>query len=62
MDTKTFEDIVVTKRTQTSRSSDLPSFRINIARDIVRAVTGEPEDSNFATRLAGSDALVMKLP
>jgi uncharacterized protein (TIGR04141 family) len=61
MDTKTFEDMVVTKNTQTSRSSDIPNFGIDVSRDILRAVAGEPRDKGFAKRLAGSDALVLSL-
>jgi uncharacterized protein (TIGR04141 family) len=61
MDTKTFEDMVVTKNTQTSRSSDIPNFGVDVSRDILRAVAGEPKDKNFAKRLAGSDALVLSL-
>lgn len=59
VDTKTFEDMVVTKNTQTSRSSDIPTFGIDVSRDILRAVAGEPRDPKFAKRLAGSDALVL---
>lgn len=59
MDTKTFEDMVVTKNTQASRSSDIPTFGVDISRDILRAVAGEPRDLGFAKRLAGSDALVL---
>ncbi len=61
MDTKTFEDMVVTKNTQTSRSSDIPTFGVDVSRDILRAVAGEPRDKTFAKRLAGSDALVLSL-
>ncbi|MCK6081771.1 TIGR04141 family sporadically distributed protein [Microbacterium sp. EYE_5] len=61
MDTKTFEDMVVTKNTQTSKSSDIPTFGVDVSRDILRAVAGEPRDKAFAKRLAGSDALVLSL-
>lgn len=61
MDTKTFEDMVVTRNTQTSKSSELPSFGVDVSRDILRAVTGEPADKSFAKRLSGSDALVVSL-
>lgn len=59
MDTKTFEDMVVTRNTQTSKSSDIPNFGIDVSRDILRAVTGEPRDPTFAKRISGSDALVL---
>ena len=59
LDTKTFEDMVVTRTTQTSKSTDLPTFGIDVSRDILRAVTGRPRDESFAKRLSGSDALVI---
>jgi uncharacterized protein (TIGR04141 family) len=61
MDTKTFDEMVVTKRTQTSRSSDLPAFGVDISRDILRAVTGKPRDRGFALSLSGSDGLVLSV-
>jgi uncharacterized protein (TIGR04141 family) len=61
MDTKTFEDLVVTTSTQASKSADLPTFGVDVSRDILRAVTGEPRDTTFAKRLSGSDALVMNV-
>lgn len=59
MDTKTFEDMVVTRNVQSSRSSDLPAFGIDISRDILRAATGEPRDNTLAKRISGADALVV---
>jgi len=61
IDAKTFEDMVVSKNIQTSRSTDFPSFGVDVTRDIVRAVVGEPSDKNFAKRVSGSDALVVNL-
>jgi len=61
MDTKTFEDMVVTTNTQTSKSSDIPTFGVDVSRDILRAVAGAPRDKAFAKRLAGSDALVLSV-
>ncbi|MFJ4262666.1 DUF6119 family protein [Paenarthrobacter nicotinovorans] len=61
LDTKTFEDMVVTKNTQSSKSSELPIFGVDISKDILRAVTGEPRDRAFAKRISGSDALVINL-
>ena len=61
LDTKTFEDMVVTRNTQVSRSSELPAFGVDISRDILRAVTGEPRDKSLAKRLSGADALVVNV-
>ena len=59
LDTKTFEDLVVSTSTQASKSAELPTFGIDVSRDILRAVTGEPRDAKLAKRLAGADSLVM---
>lgn len=59
LDTKTYEDLVVSTSTQVSRSAELPSFGVDISKDILRAVTGEPRDEKFAKRLAGANSLVM---
>ncbi len=59
MDTKTFEDLVVSKSTQSSKSSELPSFGVDITRDILRGVAGVPRDRGFASRLHGADAITL---
>lgn len=61
LDTKTFEDMVVTRNTQSSKSSELPTFGVDVSRDMLRAVTGEPRDKTLAKRLSGSDALVLNV-
>jgi uncharacterized protein (TIGR04141 family) len=57
LDTKTFEDMVVSTNTQVSKSAELPTFRVDVSTAILRAATGEPRDASFAKRLSGSDAL-----
>lgn len=59
LDTKTFEDLVVTTNTQASKSAELPTFGVDVSRDILRAVTGEPRDQSVTKRIAGADSLVM---
>jgi uncharacterized protein (TIGR04141 family) len=61
IDTKTFEDMVVTTNTQVSKSAEIPTFRVDVATDILRAVTGEPRDKTFAKGLSGADSLVMNV-
>jgi len=62
MDTKTYEDVVVAKKTQVSKNSNVPTFGIDISTDILRAVTGIPRDTEFARALSGADALVVNRP
>lgn len=62
LDTKTFEDMVVSRNTQVSRSTDLPVFGVDVSRDILRAVTGEPRDrGRFGKRVSGSDPVVLTM-
>lgn len=61
LDTKAFEDLVVTTTTQVSKDAELPSFGVDVSRDILRAATGEPRDKELAKRLSGSDPLVLNL-
>lgn len=57
LDLRTYEDIMVATRKQTSRSAELGAFGLDVSRDLLRAVTGEPDDTTFARRLTGADAL-----
>lgn len=61
LDTKTFESMVVAKNTQASRSTDLSAFGVDVARDILRAVTGRPRNERFGRTIAGSDAVVLNV-
>lgn len=59
MDHKTFEAVTRHTRTQTSREGTTSDFGLDIERDLVRAVTGEPRDARLGRRLTGMDALVL---
>jgi uncharacterized protein (TIGR04141 family) len=48
LDTKKFDEMVISTNTQTSRTTDLPTFGVDIFRDILRAVTGKaPVSSGY---------------
>ena len=57
VDTKTYEDMVLSTRRQASRSSTVNTFELDVARDLVRGVTGDSKDTTFFKRLTGSDSL-----
>jgi len=57
LDLRTYEDMMFATRKQASRVADLGAFGLDVSRDLLRAVTGEPEDKSFAKRLTGADAL-----
>ncbi len=56
-DIRTPDENTTTRRTQTARRSDQTAFSIDIERDIIRGLAGEPTDKTFALRVAGSDGL-----
>lgn len=62
MDLKTYQELVLSTRRQVSRGSELGTFGLDVARDLLRAVVGEPADGTFAKRLAGADALTLTVP
>lgn len=45
--------------TQASKSAELPTFGVDVSRDILRAITGEPRDPAFSKRLTGADSSVV---
>lgn len=59
LDTKKFDEMVVSTNTQTSRTTELPTFGVDILRDILRAVTGKAPESSGYKALTGADALVL---
>ncbi len=59
VDARTLENGVTTKRLQTSRNADQTAFGVDVARDLLRQVVGQPDDSTFAKKLAGSDSLTI---
>ena len=44
-------------RRDVSRDSSPAAFGLDVSRDLLRAVTGTPEDTQLAHGLTGSDAL-----
>ncbi len=59
LDIKSFEAFATHRRVQTSIESKLPRFGIDWTHDLLRAVTGTPEDREFTKRISGADALVL---
>lgn len=58
-DVKTPDENTLSRRSQTSRGSDQTAFAFDIERDIIRGLAGKPKDLAFATRVAGSDGLII---
>lgn len=57
IDKRTFDAISRQSREQASRETSARDFGLDIERDLLRAVTGTPNDSIYGKRLYGMDAL-----
>jgi uncharacterized protein (TIGR04141 family) len=57
VDAKTIDETTLHTRRDVSRDSSFSAFGLDITRDLLRAVTGTPQDDTLAHRLTGSDAL-----
>jgi uncharacterized protein (TIGR04141 family) len=55
LDTKVHEDLVVLTRKQTSSSSTIANFELDIGRALLKGVTGDVENNDEIIRLTGSD-------
>jgi uncharacterized protein (TIGR04141 family) len=62
VDREEFETIQRKTRSQTSVSSSMENFGLNVRRDLVRSVTGQPEDQNLARHVTGADNLILSAP
>jgi uncharacterized protein (TIGR04141 family) len=60
VDARTLEEVSLQTRRQLSRGAPIRSFELDLNRDLLRAVAGEPDKTGFANRLAGSIALAVE--
>lgn len=57
LDTTKFDELTVNSRTQTSRSTSVSAFGIDIARDLLRSVTGKPNNTDLGTVITGRESV-----
>jgi uncharacterized protein (TIGR04141 family) len=57
VDAKTVEETTLHTRREVSRNSAFSAFGLDVSRDLLRAVTGKPQDDLFGPWLTGSDTL-----
>lgn len=57
VDHQAFEDLRLNTRKQTSRKAPIEKFGLDIRKDLMKSITGIPEDKDFATSISGSDSL-----
>ncbi len=54
-----FKEMPVKRHEEAAKGTALRTFGVDIQQDLLRAVTGVPEDSSFAARLSGADSLAI---
>src|SRR6266567_3938963 len=54
VDSKIYDDLVVSTRKQTSQSSKIDSFELDVNRALLRGVTGEADEHDIFNRITGS--------
>jgi uncharacterized protein (TIGR04141 family) len=57
VDAKTIDETTVHTRRDVSRDSAFSAFGLDPSRDLLRALTGTPQDTTLGERLTGADAL-----
>lgn len=54
-----FKEMPVKRHEEAAKGTALRTFGVDIQQDLLRAVTGTPEDSSFAARVSGADSLAI---
>jgi uncharacterized protein (TIGR04141 family) len=57
VDRQTFDALASQSRTQVSKPGAFDDFGINVEKDVLRAVTGEPDEEEFGKTMTGIDAV-----
>jgi uncharacterized protein (TIGR04141 family) len=57
VDARTIDEFTMHTRRDLSTGSSFGAFGLDVARDLVRAVTGPPRDESLGRRMTGADAL-----
>lgn len=59
IDKRTFDTVDQNVRAQVSQRSPATEFGIDIEKDLIRGITGQPNDPSLGTRMTGGDPLVV---
>ena len=62
VDREEFETIQRKTRSQTSVSAGMENFGLDVQRDLLRSVTGQPEEQDLARHVTGADNLIITAP
>ena len=59
IDARGFEELTLHTQRDVSRESAFSAFDLDVEKDVVRSITGSPNDDELARRLSGADALAL---
>lgn len=57
IDTATISEMTIHSRTQTSKTTNVNTFGIDVAKDFLKSVTGEPINEDFGTVITGRESV-----
>ncbi|KMO09455.1 MULTISPECIES: DUF6119 family protein [Bacillus amyloliquefaciens group] len=57
IDTATISEMTIHSRTQTSRTTNVNTFGIDVVKDFLKSVTGEPTNEDFGTIVTGRESV-----
>lgn len=57
IDTATISEMTIHSRTQTSRTTNVNTFGIDVVKDFLKSVTGEPTNEDFGTVITGRESV-----
>ncbi|WP_222831836.1 DUF6119 family protein [Arcanobacterium phocae] len=61
VDTKLFDDLILSAKMQTSRDAGILSFNVDTQRDILKSVAGKIDGNSFFNAISGSDSVVLNV-
>jgi uncharacterized protein (TIGR04141 family) len=60
VDAQQIDSLAKSTRSQVSHSAEMSAFGLDVARDLMRAVSGRPQSADIGSNITGSDALRIK--
>ncbi|ASP27127.1 MULTISPECIES: DUF6119 family protein [Bacillus] len=57
IDTATISEMTIHSRTQTSKTTNVNTFGIDVVKDFLKSVTGEPTNEDFGTIITGRESV-----
>ena len=59
LDLKTVSENTIHTRRQSNRRASFDTFGVDVQRDILRSITGQPADEKWGSRISGSDSVTL---